>query len=369
MLRRRKIAIVLPDLRGGGAERLHINLASAWLHAGFDVDFVLLRAHGELMHLLPEGASVRELGVARMRSAVPALRRYLRAARPDVTLVAMWPLTCIGVVAWLASACRGRLFLSDHTQLSVACLEETSTNLATLGLSIRLTYPLASGVVAVSKGVRDDLCQLGGLSTAHVEVVYNPAAIDPGEAPQTTAEADALWGRSGGFRILTVGTLKPQKDHATLLHAMAQLPETVDAMLVVLGDGPLRAQLTDLANELGVSHRVMFRGFVDDPTPWLRTADLFVLSSRWEGFANVVVEALSFGVPVVSTNCPSGPSEILEDGRFGDLIPVADPASLSRAILASREKAWDRAALMERARHFSVSTIAQRYLQVMGLEG
>ncbi|MCB9626415.1 MAG: glycosyltransferase [Sandaracinaceae bacterium] len=359
---------MLPDLRGGGAERLHLNLAHAWVREGIDVEFVLLRAHGELMHMLPSGASVHELGVTRMRSAIPALRRYLRGAKPDVTLVAMWPLTCVGVMAWLASGRGGRLFLSDHTQLSVACLEETSTSLKTLALSIRLTYPFASGVIAVSKGVRDDLCRLGGLSTQRVHVVYNPAAIDPDEAPVTDVDPDVLWGRSGGLRLLSVGTLKPQKDHATLLRALALLPATVDARLVVLGDGPLRAELAALAEDLNVSSRVVFRGFVDDPTQWLRAADLFVLSSRWEGFANVVVEALSFGVPVVSTNCPSGPSEILEDGRFGDLVPVADPASLAHAIVRSQEKEWERGVLKDRARDFSVSTIAHQYLRVMGIE-
>lgn len=363
----RKIAVVLPDLRGGGAERLHLNLASAWLREGVEVDFVLLRAHGELMHLLPEAASVVELGVARLRSAAPALRRYLRASEPDATLVAMWPLTCVGVAAWLTSGCPGRLFVSDHTQLSVACLAETSTSIRTLGLSIRLTYPLASGIIAVSKGVRDDLCRLGGLDPRRVHVVHNPAAIDPKTVHGREVDADTLWGRTGGLRILSVGTLKPQKDHATLLRALALLPPVVDARLVVLGDGALRHELTTLAEHLGVSSRVVFQGFVEDPTPWLRTADVFVLSSRWEGFANVIVEALSFGVPVVSTNCPSGPSEILEDGRFGDLVGVADAEGMARAIVRSQGR-WSRQLLMDRSKDFSVGMIARQYLRVMGVE-
>lgn len=366
---RPKIAIVLPDLRGGGAERLHINLAEAWLGAGFDVEFVLLRAHGDLLALLPPRASLRELGVERMRSAVPALWRYLRDARPDVTLVAMWPLTSVGVAAWVAAGRPGRLFLSDHTQLSVACVHETSTSPRTLSLSIRLTYPWASGIIAVSRGVRDDLCRIGGFSTDRVYVIHNPAAIDADASPAAPANLSTLWGEGAGAKILAVGTLKPQKDHETLLRAVALLTGHCDLSLVVLGDGPLRADLMNLARELGIADRVTFQGFVRDPRPWFRTADLFVLSSRWEGFANVVVEALSFGVPVVSTDCPSGPSEILEDGRFGDLVPPGDPRALARAIAAALQKDWPRSDLVQRSKDFSVSTIARQYIERFGLAG
>ncbi len=166
-----------------------------------------------------------------------------------------------------------------------------------------------------------------------------------------------------------MGTLKPQKDHATLLRAFALLPEELDASLAVLGDGPLRGELSDLAQALGIHDRVRFLGFVPDPIPWFRTADVFVLSSRWEGFANVIVEALSFGVSVVSTDCPSGPFEILEDGRFGELVPVADPTRLALAIAATLTTERPKEPLIKRSRDFAVDAIAARYLQTMGLLG
>lgn len=362
------ISIGLPDLRGGGAERLHINLANAWIRLGYRVEFILMRDQGELKGLLPAGATMHELGVDRIRSAMLPLRRYLRQRRPDVTLVAMWPLTSVAVVAWVLAGRIGRLLLSDHNQLSIDCIEELGTSPWMLKHSLHLTYPLATGIIAVSKGVKADLCELGDLKPESVNVIYNPAAIETlpsGADPELRVR---LWGSGNGFSILAVGTLKTQKDHATLLRAMALLPDSLAARLVILGDGPLRDDLVALCEELGLGSRVRFAGFVTDPTDWLRTADLFVLSSRWEGFANVIVEALSFGVPVVSTNCRSGPSEILKDGRYGTLVPVRDPTGMAKAIVEGSGQWWDRELLVSRSRDFAVNKIARQYLRYMDIQ-
>jgi len=361
------ISIVLPNLAGGGAERNSMNLASAWTRAGFQVEFVVLRAGGELETLLPAGVTLRVLGVHRIRSAILPLWRYFRLRRPTVTLAAMWPLTSVAVVAWSLAGRIGKLFLSDHTHLSIACLEETRTHPAVLKCSIRLTYPAASGIIAVSNGVKIDLCALAALRADSVDVIYNPAAIDdPGPAADSDLR-QRRWGSTDGYYVLSVGTLKTQKDHATLLEAFALLPPGFGARLTIVGDGPLRGELSELTQRLGLGPRVRFAGFEIDPTDWYRTADVFVLSSRWEGFANVIVEALSFGLPVVSTDCPSGPSEILEGGRYGALVPVGDPPALARAIEQSRDRPVDRALLVRRSRDFSMDVIASRYLSVMGV--
>lgn len=363
-----KIAIVLPDLRGGGAERLHLNLARAWLDAGFAVEFVLFQTRGELLDLIPNGASVHELGVDRIRSAVIPLRGYLQASQPEVVLAAMWPLSVAAVLAWRLAGRPGRLYLSDHTQLSISCVEELGVHLGLMKLSIRIFYPMASGIIAVSKGVKEDLCRLGRLEPELVSVIYNPAAVESGDMQRDAKLRVRLWGEEDTFNVLSVGTLKSQKDHATLLRAFARIPLSVNARMVLLGDGPLSGELRALGDELGIASRICFVGFVPDPADWFRTADLFVLSSRWEGFANVIVEALSFGVPVVSTDCQSGPSEILEDGRFGTLVPVRDPDALASAIVESRCKNHDRKALLLRSQDFSTSVISGQYLDRMGLK-
>jgi glycosyltransferase involved in cell wall biosynthesis len=195
--------------------------------------------------------------------------------------------------------------------------------------------------------------------------IYNPipAAVQP--APEALATADAIWGQ-GGPRILAVGNLKLQKNHALLLRAFATLPRR-DARLMLLGRGPEEANLRALATALGIADKVIFAGFHRDPAPFYATADLFVLSSDHEGFGNVIVEALSFGLRVVSTDCPAGPAEILQGGRYGRLVPVGDAPALAQAMDEALNAPVDRAALIRRAADFAPDIAARQYLELLDL--
>ncbi len=166
--------------------------------------------------------------------------------------------------------------------------------------------------------------------------------------------------------FLSVGNLKPEKNQALLLRAFAALPRP-DARLMLLGSGPQEAPLRALAEQLGLAERVIFAGFQRDPAPFYAAADLFVLSSNHEGFGNVIVEALSHGLPVVSTDCPAGPAEILDGGTFGLLVPVGDAAALAEAMDAALDAPVDRDALVRRASDFAPDIAARQYLAVMGL--
>lgn len=363
-----KITIILPDLRGGGAERLHVNLANYWVERGYSVEFVLMQKQGELLPLFSPRINVTGLRVDRIRGVILPLRNHLKQSRPDITITAMWPLTSASAIAWLLSGKQGRLFLSDHNQLSISCIKELKVSPLYLKLLMRATYPFASGVVAVSQGVKEDLRQLGGLSDDQVKVIYNPAAIGVSPHREISDVSEQLWGADYKNHILSVGSLIKQKDHATLIRAFAQLPSELEAKLTILGNGPLRGELDDLIVELGLQERVSMPGFVTDPYPWFRSADLFVLSSRWEGFGNVIVEALECGVPVVSMDCPSGPSEILENGRYGKLSPVGDITALAAVITQSLGETHDRDLLMKRASEFSVKRISDQYLSFFSIE-
>ena len=358
----KKILILLPDLRGGGAERLHIHLANHWSSLGAKVDFALMSQRGELVTLIPKGSSIVDLGANRIRDVTLPLARYLKRARPDVVIAAMWPLTSVAVISWFLAGRPGRLYLSDHNQLSVSCLRELNISPLTLRVVMGLTYSLATGLIAVSKGVKQDMCRLGGFADSRVRVIYNPTATGVPAHREPLDVRQALWGVGFDRHILSVGTLKAQKDHACLIKAFSLLPVSLNAKLTILGDGPLRAELAALVDSLGLLGRVALPGFSVDPYPWFRSADLFVLSSRWEGFGNVIVEALECGVPVVSTDCPSGPAEILADGRFGKLVPVDDPVALAAGIVEVLRHPVDRESLMERAKDFAVGTIADQYL-------
>lgn len=364
-----KITIVLPDLGGGGAERLHVCLANDWVAMGFCVEFVLMRKEGALLPLLASVVSVTDLSVYRIRDVISPLAAHLRISRPQVVLAAMWPLTSAVVFSWVLSGRVGKLFLSDHEILSLAYIDQRRAKSIYVRNLIRFTYPLASGVVAVSRGVMEDLCLLGNLSISKVRVIYNAAATDISSRRESPMVQDKLWGTGFDRHILAVGRLSAEKDHATLIRAFSMLPTEINAKLIILGEGPLRAKLTALVAQLGLGDRVSLPGFTTEPFPWFRSADLFVLSSRWEGFGNVIVEAMECGVPVVSTNCPSGPAEILEDGRFGRLVPVQDPIAMAAAMVNSLNLTHDREALMRRAQDFSVRKISDQYLAYMCSDG
>lgn len=358
----KKIAIILPDLRGGGAERLHILLAKHWHAQGIRVNFVLMQKSGDLLSLIPDDIGVIDLKVNRIRGVIVPFARYLRDARPDIVIAAMWPLTSVAVLSWRLAGKPGRLYLSDHNHLSISCLQELKISPWYFRTLMRLTYPVASGLIAVSEGVKQDMCRLGGFVDSQVRVIYNPAAIGVSSQPEPQSVRRELWGAGFDHHILSAGTFKAQKDHATLIKAFALLPASLNAKLTILGEGSLRTELEMLVQKLGLEDKVSMPGFVVDPYPWYRTADLFVLSSRWEGFGNVIVEALECGVPVVSTDCPSGPAEILENGRIGQLVPIQDPVALAASMAKGLTDPVDRNMLRRRAQDFSVSSIADQYL-------
>jgi glycosyltransferase involved in cell wall biosynthesis len=358
----KSILIFLPDLHGGGAERLHVLLAKHWNAQGIKVEFALLQQRGALLSLLPKDIRIINLGEDRIRRGIFPFARYLKKARPDIVLAAMWPLTSAAVLSWWLAGKPGSLFLSDHVQLSISSVQELNLSPWLLAAVMRLTYPSASGIIAVSEGVKQDMCRLGRFAESQVRVIYNPAATGVLTHPETESIRNKLWGVGFEHHILSVGTLKVQKDHATLIRAFASLPASLNAKLTILGEGGLRSELEDLVQQLGLQGKVAMPGFVVDTYPWYRTADLFVLSSRWEGFGNVIVEALECGLQVVSTDCQSGPAEILENGRIGRLVPTEDPVALAASMVNALTEPVDSELLKRRARDFTVSEIADQYL-------
>lgn len=359
------ISFFLPDLRGGGAERVMLDLAQEFAQLGHEVEFVLMRPEGEFLAEARAKHSIFDLDAPRARNVVPALARYLRHRRPDALIAAMWPLTALAPIAARIARFPGKVLVSEHAILSRQYAQRGRLHGLTLRLSAFVGYRLASARVGVSRGTCADMAALSRMPQDRFETIHNPVRPTTAPAPKALETATNLWG-TGGPRILTVGNLKPEKNHALLLRAFALLPHP-EARLMLLGQGQNEAALRGLAAELGIAERVIFAGFHPDPAPFYATADLFVLSSDHEGFGNVIVEALSFGLPVVSTDCPSGPAEILENGKYGRLVPVSDAASLARAMDAALDSPIDRDALRRRAADFAPEIAARKYLDLLGL--
>lgn len=364
------IAILLPNMRGGGAERVVVNLANAFVARGFTVDVVLLVSGGELQSLLAPGVRVVDLGVKRIRNLFGPLQRYLRDRRPDALLACMWPLTVIAVAARVAARVPTRVVVAEHINWAVAkigdrTLQERPLTRLLLRATMWLAFPRASAIVCVSRGATEDLARIAGLEVARITTIYNPIVDAKALRTDLVPTEPASWCGGVHKRILAVGTLKDIKDYPLLFRALAKVRQSVDARLLILGEGRARPSLEAWLASSDIADFVEMPGFVPDTAPYFAHADLHVLSSMGEGFGNVVVEALDAGTPVVSTDCPSGPAEILDDGRYGRLVPVGDADALSTAIIEAVSEAPDRDALRARAREFSIDRAADLYLDLL----
>ena len=233
---------------------------------------------------------------------------------------------------------------------------------------LRHAYPMADAIVAVSDGVADRLARKTGLPRAAIRTVYNPVVVP--ELPALAAEPVAHpWFRPGGPPVvLGVGRLVEQKDFPTLLRAFALVRQRRPARLVILGDGPAEARrdLEAVAAGLGCAEDLDLPGFVANPFAYMARASVFALSSLHEGLPGALIQALACGCPVVSTDCPSGPSEILEHGRHGRLVPVGDHEALASAILACLDDPSGREERVARAAAFGLERAVDRYLALIG---
>jgi glycosyltransferase involved in cell wall biosynthesis len=319
-----------------------------------------------LMHLaLPVLLPLKSQGTLR---CLPALVRYLREETPVVLFSADTYLNLIALWARRLSGLSVRMVISERIHLSSHLRDGAKRRkwrwrfIAPL---IRRTYLEADRIVAVSRGVADDLRTLVGLPPELVTTVYNPV-VDSELAKQADAPIDHPWFKPGAPPvILAVGRLTEQKDFSTLLQAFAQVRAQRQVRLLLLGEGELRPKLDALARELGIDQDVSLPGFMSNPFAYMARATVFVLSSTYEGLPGVLIQALACGCPVVSTNCPSGAAEILENGQYGRLVPVGDPAAMAQAIISTLDVPPNRELLQKRASLFSVDHAVEQYLDVL----
>lgn len=358
----RRIAFLLPDMADGGTERLTIDLMAGALARGFAVDLVLMRRTGAFLALVPPGVRVIDLRTTRILAALAPLRRYLAAHRPDGLIAMMWPLTTMAVLAVrsLRQGLRPRLIVADHCSLTRQYAHSRRT-LAAIRLTLTLTYRFADGVVAVSEGLADEIAALARLDRSRVSRIYNPV----GPPLRSAVDPAALWPAGSARRILAVGSFKAQKNHALLVEAFAMIAQQRPAVLAIVGKGTLAPQLSAQIAAAGLADAVCLPGFTPTPGDWYAGAELFVLSSDYEGFGNVLVEALHAGLPVVSTDCISGPSEVLGGGQWGQLVPPGNAAALAQAMGKTLDAPVDRAAQQARASEFSVDRAVAAYCALL----
>jgi len=359
-----RISILQQDLRSGGAERMMLNLAREWTSRGIATDLVLVQRSGVYLPLVPPQVRVVDLGAGRTSACLPRLVRYLWKERPRALLSGLVHVNVAAILGRMLGPRGVRLVISERNTPSQDSKDPERATRIGYRLAPYL-YRYADAITAVSAGVADDLAHFARLPRERIQVINNPV-VTPELYELAREPVSHPWFRPDSPPvILAVGRLSEAKDYPLLLRAFAHVRRTMTCRLLVLGDGPLQAELEQLAESLGIRADVDFAGFVLNPYSAMSHAALLVLSSRWEGSPNVLVEAMACGLPVVSTDCPSGPREILMEGRYGALTPVGDIPALAQAICSTLANPPRSDVLRARAAAYAVSNAADCYLKAL----
>lgn len=362
-----RLAIFVSFSGHGGVERMVANLAGGLLDLGIAVDLLVARATGGHLGAIPRAVRVVPLGVRHTHSALPVLTAYLRQERPAAMLAAKDRAIRVATVARRLARQRVRLVGRLGTTVSAALQGRTAFTRRVWFLAMRGFYRHLDALVAVSQGVADDVRAITGLPEERVLVIRNPV-VTPELTRLAAQPREHPWLREAKLPVVVgMGRLTRQKDFPTLLRAFSRVRAERPCRLIILGEGRDRAGLEALAEALGVRADVDLPGFAENPYPYLASASLFVLSSVWEGSPNALTEAMALGTPVVATDCPSGPRELLRGGSVAPLVPLGQVEALARAMLAQLERPTAAASLREAVRDYDVAVSARAYARALGL--
>lgn len=360
------LAVFTPSFSGGGAERMFLAVAQELADRGFRVDLIAATANGPYLSEVRSPLNLIDFKARGVLAALPSLVKYLKRKTPAVLFTGLGRCNIAALWARRLAGVPTRICISERNMLSISAANSKSFRGRIIPMLAKYWYPDADRIVAISKGVAEDLCYALDIGLNRIDVIYNPA-VSERIIPKSHETSGHHWLENEGPPVVIgVGRLTPQKDFQTLIRAFALVREKQPSKLIILGEGEERLLLEKLIQEMDLENDVALPGFVDNPFAYMRRASLFVLSSLWEGFGNVLAEAMACGTPVVSTDCPSGPREILEDGKWGRLVPPGDHEALSEAIMATLNEP-EHPDVEKRARDFSVDVIIDQYIEALGL--
>ncbi len=359
------VLLFMRSVGGGGAERVAVNIANQLAEEGLKCGFVVMGKERDYQKEIRHDISLHFLNTPRYSVAGMRVVSYLRRFRPRVIFSTNHRTSFWGVMAKRFSKVPARVIVREPTTPSQMLLELTNfKERATTIPMMRWAYHRADGVVAPSYGVRDDLVRTLGLKPERITVIYNPVITQSMERLKLEPVAHSWFEEEGTPIILAVGRLAYPKNYPLLIRAFALVREQLSARLLILGEGELRAEIEQLVAQLGLSEWVSMPGFDPNPFRYMARADVLALTSVREGFPNVLVQAMACGCPVVSTDCPSGPREILDGGKYGYLVPVNDEEALAEALLCTL-KGEVKPVPPEWLEQFRAEKIGEQYLNLL----
>lgn len=360
-----RVAVFVPSMHGGGAERAMLMFCVELLRRGFLVDLITTRLEGPLRALIPEGVSVVDLKSPKTSLALPRLVRYLRRTRPAALYSTIMNANVVAALAGILSGSGTRTIVREsNAPLS------TPKNTLSRWLTFRAApylYGLTDGVIAVSKGVADELNSMAPKLRERVRVIPTPVISDS-VITQGMEPVDHPWFlRRDKPVVVSAARLEPHKGIFALVKAFARVREKRDARLVLLGQGTQQRRIEALIGELGLGDHVALLGWVPNPYAYMSKADAFVLASEHEGLPNVLIQAMAFGTPIVATDCKSGPFEILAGGKFGTLVPVNDEEAIAKGVLHALTLPRQHEAMSHARATYGAERAVDQYLAMAGL--
>jgi glycosyltransferase involved in cell wall biosynthesis len=358
-----RIAFYLPYLAVGGAEKSTLWMAREIKERGHDVRLIVDRRGGPLDSAFAEIASIRFLDAPRTALAGPALAKAVKEEAPDALVAVMTHNILTAALMKRVGMIRTPLVGWEHAVLSPMRAARGMRGKLEARL-IRSLYPVCDKIICVSKGAAEDAIAVCAPAQINTTFVYNP--VPSPQLDALSASEQAIVDRLKSPRIVTLGRLNAAKDYRTLMRAFQYVARSENASLLFIGDGEERTVLEAAATGFGLGDKVVFAGAVKNPAPLLAQCDLFVSSSLTESFGIAIVEAMSVGLPIVATDCPTAPREILDGGQYGLLTPVGDAQALARAIRQALQANHDKEALRARAGEFSVVRAADAFLAAIG---
>jgi glycosyltransferase involved in cell wall biosynthesis len=364
MSAKKRITFFLDALHGGGAEKAVVNLLKELSkHDDFVLDLVLAKLEGPYLDQVPKQVRLINLNTGRVITAILPLAKYLKQNRPWAVIGNMGHVNVVAIIAKQLAGIETRLILVEQNTLSV-----NKSNLLRAKFVpplMKLLYPRANVVAGVSMGVARDLEKRLGFAKETVRVLNNPI-VNEDLIERSHCNPDHPWLQPEMPPVfLAVGRLTEQKDFGTLIEAFALVRQQRPARLMILGEGELRPSLENAIVSLELNEDVALPGFVNNPYGYMSQAAAFVLSSLWEGLPTVLIEAMACGCPVIATNCPSGPDEILAGGEYGKIVPMQDKQALSQAMLETLALPPSRELLTQRANCYSSESVVAQYLSLL----
>lgn len=368
---RKKILFVTISLEAGGAERVMILLLKALNREKFHPLLALFKKEGPFLEEVPEDIAIFDLqkkGRFDFFGLIMRLSGIIRKEKPDAVVSFQEYSNVLVLIARFLSWSRTKFIVSERTHLSVWLLENDPNGKIKMNFH-KYLYPKADRIIAVSRGVQDDLEKFLKISENKIRVIHNPVDLAYINREKHHLPKHPWYKIKKMPIVISAGRLIKSKGYVDLLDAFALVRQRTPARLVILGEGEERNFLEARAVELGVSNDVAFVGFQLYPYPFIAHADVFVLSSYLEGFPNVLLEAMACGTPVISTDCPSGPSEIITEGADGLLVSVGDTFAMAKAmerlILNVPLRIKFAEAAKKVVKKFSVSSITKQYEQAI----